>query len=134
MISKEKNVFIKIETVFPAVITWSQKKSSPKLKRFFRRRSGDLKNRKKVFTKLQALVLTKFRCAPEKNSTFVVQITASPLQLLLPNPIAGLFLFLKQNSVSKSLKTCYFAYFSGQWGAKPPSLATLLAKFIELVS
>ena len=40
----------------------------------------------------------------------------------------GLFSFLYQKSASKLQKTCYFAYFSGQWGVKasfaPPSYAT----------
>ena len=51
-----------------------------------------------------------------RSTTFLVQITASPSQLLLPNPVGGLFSFLDQKSASKALKTCYFAYFSGQWG------------------
>ena len=48
------------------------------------------------------------------NSTFLFQITASPSQLLFPNPLGGLFSFSEQKSASKALKTCYFAYSSGQ--------------------
>ena len=103
---KDLQVFTKIETVFPVEIRWSQKK--------------------KFFTKIQSLWLTNFGWAPEKKiSTFLVQITTSPSQLLLPNPVGGLFSFLEQKSVTKALKTCYFAYFLGQWGAVAP-LATLL--------
>ena len=36
-------------------------------------------------------------------------------KLLLPNLVGGLFSFLEQKSAIKALKTCYFAYFSGQW-------------------
>ena len=46
----------------------------------------------------------------------------------------GLFSFLEQKSVSKALKTCYFAYFSGQWGVRAPPippLATLLINWRE---
>ena len=45
----------------------------------------------------------------------------------------GLFSFLEQKSTLKLRKTCYFAYFSGQWGGynticpPPPSYATALA-------
>ena len=34
----------------------------------------------------------------------------------------GLFSFLEQKSASKALETCYFAYFSGQWGRLEPPL------------
>ena len=40
----------------------------------------------------------------------------------------GLFSFFEQKSASKAQKTCYFAYFSGQWGRAraPPSYATVV--------
>ena len=92
------------------------------MKRFFRPKLGDLQ-KKKIFTQIQAVFLTNFRCGPEiKNCTFLVQITASPSQLLIANPIGGLFSFLEQKSASNALKTWYFAYFSGQWGLDPPLL------------
>ena len=46
--------------------------------------------------KIQSLILTNFGCAPQtKNSTFLVQKTASPSQLLLPNPVGegAVFIF-----------------------------------------
>ena len=56
----------------------------------------------------------------KKNSTFLVQIgpKGSPSQRLLPISVGGLFSFLEQKSTLKALKTCYFAYFSGQWGGE----------------
>ena len=75
---------------------------------YFRPKSGDLR-KKKVFA--------NFGSAPgPKNSTVLVQIKTSPLQLLLPNPDGGLFPILEQKSASKAQKTCYSAYFAGQWG------------------
>ena len=43
-------------------------------------------------------------------------------------PLVRLFSFLEQKLASKAQKTCYFAYFSGQWGQPlpHPPLATLL--------
>ena len=52
------------------------------------------------------------------------RITATPSQLRHQIPSGGgLFSFLEQKSASKALKTCDFAYFSGQWGggSSPPS-------------
>ena len=68
-------------------------------------------------------LFTDFGSVPEpRNSTILVQITASSSQLWLPNSFGGgLFSFLEQKSASKALKTRYFAYFSGQWGARAPS-------------
>ena len=117
-----------------------KKRSSPKFKRFFRSKLGDLQKKKRsspqfkqFFRPKLADLHTKKRSLStlgelqnKKNSTILVQITASPSQFLLPNPLGGLFSFLEQKSSSKALKTCYFAYFSGQWGAiaAPPGYAT----------
>ena len=91
-----------------------------RLRRFFCQNQV-ISKKKKVFT--------NFGWTPrQKNSTILVQKTASPSQLLLPIPLGELFSFLEQTSALKALKTCYFAYFSVQWGrggATVP-LATLL--------
>ena len=86
---------------------------------------------KKKKKKIQSLCLTNFRYGKankkEKNCNFLVQITACPSQLLIAFPLGGLFSFLEQKSAAKALKTCYFAYFSTQWGGSSPfPLATLL--------
>ena len=63
----------------------------------------------------------------KKNSSFLVQITASPSQLLIANSSGGgLFSFSEQKSASKALQTWYFVYFLGQWGGAraPPGYAT----------
>ena len=75
-----------------------KKRSSPILERFFRLNSGDLQKKQKVFTK----IYVRFK---RNNSTFLIQITASPSQLLLPNPVGGgLFSFLEQ--ISAWLRYC----------------------------
>ena len=119
---------------------FEKKRSSPKLKRFFRPKSVALQKKKRTsptFKRFSRPKLGDLRkkkglhrlwvsSRTKKHSTFLVQITPSPSQLLLSNPAGGLFSFLEQNSASKALKTCYFAYFSGQWEAvaPPPSYAT----------
>ena len=103
--------------------TWPKFSSAlNQIEAVFLSKSGDLQ-KKKVFTVIQSVFLTNFGWDPEKkNSTFLVK---SPSQLLLPNSIGGLFSFLEQKSALKALKTWYFAYFSGQWGAlAPPGSAT----------
>ena len=123
-------IFISLEPNwggFSVKIRWSPKKkrSSPKLKRFFQPSLVISKkglNQNSVTSPDQLWVRSR-----KKNSSFLVQITGSPSQLL-PIPVWGLFSFLEQKSASKALKTCYFAYFSGQWGGliapPPPGYAT----------
>ena len=108
-----------IEAVFLSRSDDLQKKrSSPKLKRFLEK-LGDLQ--KKGLLRPNLGDIQKKKKSEKKNSTFLVQITAIPSQLLLANPIGGgVFLILEQKSVPKALKTWYFAYFSGQLGVMPP--------------
>ena len=77
------------------MISKEKKRSSPKLRRIFQPKS-------KIQTVLQAE-------ARQILHNFGSQI-----------PLGELFLFLGQKSTSKALKTCDFAYFSGQWGLEPP--------------
>ena len=64
----------------------------------------------------------------EKLTTFMVQITASPSQILLPNPVGmGLFSFLDQKSASKALKSAILLTFQANGEAtapRPPGYAT----------
>ena len=123
MISKEKKnkkVFTEIETDFSAEIGNSndfsaqnqvisknekiKKRSSPKLRWIFRPKS-------QIQTVLRA------------GSRRLLHNFGSQI------PLGGLFSFFEQKSASKALKTCDFAYISGQWrGSSPPAppLATLL--------
>ena len=104
MISKKikiKKVFTKIETVFPAEIGWSSKK--------------------KIFTQIQAVFLTNFRCGPEiKNCTFLVQITASPSQLLIANPIGGAIFILVAKIGFKRTKNVVFCILFRPMGGSIP--------------
>ena len=80
-------------------------------------------SKKKVFTEIVNVFLSKFRCSPKKNGLqpgcsplFPVQITSSHSPIFIANIKGGLFLFLAQKSASTVLKAAYFAYSSGQWG------------------
>ena len=123
---------------------WSPKKekkrSSPKFGVFFCPKSSDLqkkkKKKKKVFAVIQNVFLSK-KSLHQNSERFSVQdqmiskkkkvlmcndthFYSSSLShdLLLLSPQlrlgGGLFSFLEQKSASELLKTCYFAYFSGQ--------------------
>ena len=88
-----------------------------KFKRFFRPKTGDLQKKKTVFTEIE----TDFSAEIRNSNGFSGWITATPWQLLHPNSFGrGLFSFFEQKSASKALKTCDFAYFSGQWGGLEP--------------
>ena len=85
----------------------SKKKSSPKLRRIFRLKS-------------------------ETQTVLPAESRQLLSQLRHPNPfgVGELFSFFEQKSAAKALKTCDFAYFSGQWGGSsppvPPGYATEL--------
>ena len=92
---------------------------------FFRPKSGDLHKKENVFN--------NFGWAPgPKNSTILVQITASPSQLLLPNPDGGLFSVLEQKSDTKAQKNksskrrAILHTLQANGGTRAPPLATLL--------
>ena len=114
-----------------------KKRSSPKLKQFFRPKLGDLqkkrkKRKKKVFTQMQSVFLTNF-FSPEKKKHFFGPnhskfFTTSDRQ----SHWGGLFSFLEQKSASKALKTWYFVYFSGQWGARAPPVPPWLRYWLCL--
>ena len=79
-----------------------KKRSSPKLRRFFR---------------------------PELESQTVFQAESRQLLHNFGTQIPlgrGLFSFFQQKSASEAPKTCGFAYFTGQWGGSspPPGYAT----------
>ena len=117
----------------------SKKRSSPKLKRILRPKSEiqtvfqpiyrsspkkKKKKKKKVFTKIE----TDFSAEIGNSNGF----SANSRQLLLnfgtQIPLGGLFSFFEQNSATKALKTCDFAYFSSS--PPPLSLATLLLQTV----
>ena len=116
-----------------------------KSRAFFCPKSCDLqKKKKKVFTEIQSVFLSKIKWSPKKKSpksrAFFCQLTpTSTIYLTIFGGgyfclgggyfcLGGLFPNLGQKSTSKLLKTCYFEYFSGQWAivpfAPPPSYAT----------
>ena len=105
---KKKKVFTEIEPDFSAEIKHSNGFSAQK----------QVISKKKVFTEIE----TDFSAEITHSNGSSGRITAIPSQLRLPNPFGGLFSFLEQQSISKALKSCNFAYFSGQWeGWSPPS-------------
>ena len=89
--------------------TWPKSSSVlNEIETVFLSKSGDFQ-KKKVFTKIQSLFLTNFGCAPEKqNLTFMVQITASPSQLLLPNSVGGAVFIFGAKFDLKSTKNVLF--------------------------
>ena len=119
-----------------------------KFKGFFRPNAGDLQQKKKVFTEIERVFLAEIRNSkvfPGRNQLISKKKKKEGLHLLWvssrtkklhysgPNNgkffttsapkflwRRGLFSFLEQKSASKALKTCYFAHFSGQWGASSP--------------
>ena len=105
----------------------------PKKKGLHRSSNAEIRNSRPKTGDLKKKVFTDFGQAPEpNNSTILVQMTACPSQLWLPNPFGGgLFSILEQKSASKALKTCYFAYFSGQF--RPPLTSLLLATALSLL-
>ena len=87
------------------------------LKRFFHPNTWYPK--KKVFTEIE----TDFSTEIGNSNGSSARITETPSQLphQIPSGGGGLFSFFEQKSAPKALKTCDFAYFSGQWGARAPS-------------
>ena len=111
--------------------------SAFRLSRHFCRNLGDLQQKKKVFTVIETVFLSKRGRSPnnkknkKKYKNVFIQAETQFLwsishqvfeQLSTPIPLEGLFLFLVQKFVSKVLKTGYFAYSSGQWGKLDPLL------------
>ena len=119
-----------------------KKRSSPKFGVFFCPKSSDfqkIKIKKKVFAVIQNVFLSKKRSSPKfrvffcpKSSDLQKKVQRS--STLTPTSFGGgLFSFLEQISAAELLKTCYFAYFSGQWGGYSticPPLATLLSSIV----
>ena len=76
----------------------SKKRSSQKLKQFFRLKNSDLQKKRKSLHQL-------WMSSRAKNSTILVEITTSPSQLLLPNPVGGgCFHFWSKNLPQKHEK------------------------------
>ena len=91
------------------------------------------KKKKFFFTQIQSVFLTNFRRDPKNNSSFVVQIRASPSQLLIANPIGGdYFQFWSKNRPQKHLKTWFLHTFhangKGSSPPAPPGYATVYFK------
>ena len=88
---------------------------------FFRPKSGDLP-KAKGFHRLRLSSRTKslHYSGPNNGKSFTTSAPKSRWGVL--------FSFFEQKPASKALKTCNFAYFSGQWegSSSPAPLATLL--------
>ena len=124
-LKKKRRSSPKLKRFFrPELSDLKKKKSSPKLKRFFRPELGDLK-KKKVFTKIQSLFLTNFGCAPEKKLHFSSPNNSKSFATSAPQSRWGLFSFLEQKSATKALKRTILHTFQANGGARAP-LATLL--------
>ena len=80
---------------------------------------------------LQNQVISKKKKRKEIQTIFLSKIT------IVSRSLGGLFSFLELKLTSKLLKTCYFAYFSGQWEGgysticPPPSYVTVWGCGIE---
>ena len=122
-------IFISLESDwggYSVRIRWSLKKrSSPIVKRFFRSRLGDLKKKKKKGLHQNSADQLQVR-SRKKNSTFLLQITASPSQLLLPNPIGGATFIFGAKIGLKSTKNVVFSILFRQMGrgCSPSGYAT----------
>ena len=129
---------------------------NPKVKRFFRPKLGDLQKKKKkkrsspkfrlIFrpkSKIQTFFPPKLRWSPKKKKKKKKKVFAKIQGDFSPNFASsnvwggalfvwgGLFSIFHRKSASKAQKTCFFAYFTSQWGGPPlatpaPPLATLL--------
>ena len=65
----------------------------------------------------------------KNNSPVLVQITASPSQLLLPNPVEGaVFIFGAKIDLKSTKNVLFCILFRPMGGLKPPDLATPLTK------
>ena len=110
-----------IRRFFPPKIRWSPKKkrSSPKLSLIFWPKS-----------EIQRFFPPKIRWSPKKKKKVFAEIESDfSAKFGNSNVSGGLFSIFHKKSASKALKTCDFAYFTSQWGARappPPPLATLL--------
>ena len=88
-----------------------------RIKCFFSPKTGDLQKKKKVFTEIE----TNFSAKIGNSNALSGRITTSTSQFRPPIFFGGgLFSFFYQKSASKAPKTCDFAYFTGQWGARAP--------------
>ena len=106
VIPLKKKVFTNIETVIPAEIGWSPKKK------------GHHQN--SVTSPDQLRV----------RSTFLVQITASPSQLLLPNPVGrAVFIFGAKIGLKSSKNVLFCILFRPMRGLQPPWLRSCLRTF-----
>ena len=63
-----------------------------------------------------------------KNSTFLIQITANLLQLLLPNPVGGaVFIFRAKIGLKNTKNVPFWILFRSMEGYTPPGYATVSA-------
>ena len=86
----------------PNQVISKKKRSSTKFRAFFCPNSSDLRKKQKVIMCTEA--------------HFHLSTSSQDLLHSHPNFVWGkLFSFLGQKSALKLQKTCYFAYFSGQW-------------------
>ena len=107
---------------FSAECRWSpiKKRSSPKFKGFFQPQ-----------LEIQRVFLAEIRWFQKKKGLHRLWVSSRTKKIHYSGPNNGkffttsapkylwwgLFSFLEQKSASKALKTCYFAYFLGQWGS-----------------
>ena len=103
-LESDSNGSSEIETDFSAEIGNSNRFSAQK---------QVISKKKKVFTEIE----TDFSAEIGNSNGSSSRMTATLTRLRHPNSFGGeLFSFFEQKSASKALKTCDFAYFSGQWG------------------
>ena len=102
VISKKRKVSTQNQTRFSG--------RNQKFKVFFWPKSGDFQKKKALHRLWVSSRTKKLHYSGPNNGKFFT--TSAPKSLW-----GGLFSFLEQKSASKALKTCYFAYFSGQWGS-----------------
>ena len=116
---------------------------NPEFKGFFLPKSGDLKKKKKVFAKIQSDFSAEIRNSKvfsSQNQEISKKKKSSPKFRVIFLPISqiqtfeggsfrtgggsfrmgGLFSIFHRKSASKAQKTCDFAYFTSQWGARAP--------------
>ena len=129
-------IFIVLESV--SHVTDEISRKAREFKVFFRPNSGGLrkKKKKKVFTEIETDFSAEIRNSKvfsAQNQMVSIKKRSSPkFRLILwPNseiqtfeggcfPMGGLFSIFHKKSASKPPKTCDFAYFTSQWGARAP--------------
>ena len=90
-------------------------------------------SKKKVFTKIHFFFSPTLSALQKKNSTFVVQITASPSQLLPPTPVGGaVFIFGAKIGLKSPKNVLFCILFWPIAPLPPPGYATASTRLICL--